>query len=331
MIDLSVCIVAYNQRDFICEALDSVLSQQFEGTMEIIIHDDCSTDGTRELIAEYRDRHPSIRAILSDVNVGPCASYWRCHRSATGRFVAHLDGDDLMLPGKLQSQVDLLRSCPAASMATHRVKTIAKDGTDLPGLLPENEQPLLSDINHLARSYVFFVNSSKTYRREVALGWDSEPEEGVDYFLHLRYASRGPIIFDPNILGAYRKGVGVTSTPQLKPRIVQQTLEAFAEARALGAAPQAVDIGETRFLASAAMAALNGGDLTSFRIYSDRCASIGAGGLAVRAFLVLRHFPPVAAVAWLVLSWVRNCIPRRRSSKIIGVGDPEGAKIRVIR
>ena len=57
-IKISVCIVSYNQAKYIAECLQSVLDQETHYGYEIIIGDDCSTDGTRQIIEEFRQRHP---------------------------------------------------------------------------------------------------------------------------------------------------------------------------------------------------------------------------------------------------------------------------------
>jgi len=64
-----VGILTFNQAEYIRQALDSVIAQQTNFEFTIVVHDDCSTDGTREIVAEYAAAHPSrIRAILQDKN-----------------------------------------------------------------------------------------------------------------------------------------------------------------------------------------------------------------------------------------------------------------------
>ena len=65
MLKVCVGVFTYNHASFIRQALDSVLAQKTNFPFEVLVHDDCSTDGTREIVQEYIDANPSrVRAIL---------------------------------------------------------------------------------------------------------------------------------------------------------------------------------------------------------------------------------------------------------------------------
>ena len=71
MIDLSICIISYNQEQFIAEAIESALSQQVTFENEIIICDDCSTDNTAKIIQSYEERYPGkVKAVFAEKNNG---------------------------------------------------------------------------------------------------------------------------------------------------------------------------------------------------------------------------------------------------------------------
>jgi glycosyltransferase involved in cell wall biosynthesis len=62
---VSVCITAYNHEAYIREAIDSVLAQKVNFPIEILIGEDCSTDGTRAIVQQYERNHPDlIRAFI---------------------------------------------------------------------------------------------------------------------------------------------------------------------------------------------------------------------------------------------------------------------------
>ena len=62
---LSVCLITYNHAKYISQAIEGVLMQQVNFGWELIIADDCSSDGTREIISEYKKKHPEfIKLIL---------------------------------------------------------------------------------------------------------------------------------------------------------------------------------------------------------------------------------------------------------------------------
>ena len=99
---VSVCIGAYNRKDYIRECVDSVLAQTWPDR-EIIVVDDASTDGTREILQAYGD---SIRLILRETNSGICPiTRNQAAAAARGEYVAFLDSDDLWPPARLQRQL----------------------------------------------------------------------------------------------------------------------------------------------------------------------------------------------------------------------------------
>lgn len=129
---VSVLIVTYNQEKFIRQAIESALAQKTDFDYEILIGDDCSTDGTGAICAEYQKRHPDkIRFITADRNVralGGNGNRLRCR--VRGEFVAPLEGDDYWTdPGKLQKQVDVFRRHPGVTLCLTGRETLKLDGT----------------------------------------------------------------------------------------------------------------------------------------------------------------------------------------------------------
>ncbi len=109
---VSVVMVTYNHLRYIEQAITSVLSQEFHGAFELIIGDDCSDDGTSEIVRGFHDRHPGIIKLISSANnVGADANFRRCIDACSGEFIAFCEGDDYWHdPAKLQTQVRLLQS-----------------------------------------------------------------------------------------------------------------------------------------------------------------------------------------------------------------------------
>jgi cellulose synthase/poly-beta-1,6-N-acetylglucosamine synthase-like glycosyltransferase len=68
---VSVCVVTYNQEKYIGQCLQSVVDQETDFDFEVLVADDCSTDGTRLILHEFANKYPGIvKPILSEVNVG---------------------------------------------------------------------------------------------------------------------------------------------------------------------------------------------------------------------------------------------------------------------
>ncbi|RLD74135.1 MAG: hypothetical protein DRI87_01970 [Bacteroidetes bacterium] len=114
---VSVYMITYNHEPYIAQALESVLEQQTDFDFEIVIGDDCSTDGTTGIIAEYQKKHPQkIHLLTSDTNLGAKENSVRTLKACRGKYIATLEGDDYWTdPMKLQKQIDFLERNPEFS------------------------------------------------------------------------------------------------------------------------------------------------------------------------------------------------------------------------
>lgn len=123
---ITVVIMTYNQKDYIKQALDSVLSQKTDIDFDILIHDDCSDDGTYEILLEYQDKHSTkIRIVRQDsrkfiVDGFNLMIYKYVVPHINSRYVAYCDGDDYWCDDyKLQKQYDFMESHLNYSMCFH--------------------------------------------------------------------------------------------------------------------------------------------------------------------------------------------------------------------
>jgi glycosyltransferase involved in cell wall biosynthesis len=110
----SVQMLTYNHAPYIRQALEGVLAQKTDFPFEIVIGEDCSTDGTRELVFDYQRRHPEIvKVVTSEQNVGMHRNGLRMQHACRGKFLAFCEGDDFWHdPAKLQTQVEFLVQNP---------------------------------------------------------------------------------------------------------------------------------------------------------------------------------------------------------------------------
>ena len=109
---VSIHMITYNQAPYIGQAIEGVLRQKVDFGVELVIGEDCSTDGTREIVLGYQAKYPdSIRVVTSDNNVGARKNSYRVMKACRGKYVAFCEGDDYWHhPGKLQKQVDYMES-----------------------------------------------------------------------------------------------------------------------------------------------------------------------------------------------------------------------------
>lgn len=109
---LSVCLITYNHEKYVAQAIESILEQVTNFEWELVIADDCSTDKTREIILEYKAKHPNkISLIFQEPNVGGAKNFLDLISFPKSKYIAYLEGDDYWNDkSKLQKQVDFLET-----------------------------------------------------------------------------------------------------------------------------------------------------------------------------------------------------------------------------
>ena len=122
---VSICCITYNHAPFIRQCLDGFMMQRTGFPVEVLIHDDASTDGTQDIIREYEAKYPDvIKPIYQKENQyskGVKVSLVYNYSRAKGKYIALCEGDDYWTdPYKLQKQVDFLESHPDYVMCSHR-------------------------------------------------------------------------------------------------------------------------------------------------------------------------------------------------------------------
>jgi glycosyltransferase involved in cell wall biosynthesis len=135
---VSVCVQTYNHVDYIKQCLDGILFQKTTFEFEILLGEDDSIDGTRELCVDYAKRYPDkIRLFLhhreNNIKIGgqPTGRFnflYNLH-SSKGEYIALCEGDDYWTdPLKLQKQVDFLEGNPEYVVCCHNAKIINEKG-----------------------------------------------------------------------------------------------------------------------------------------------------------------------------------------------------------
>lgn len=140
---VSICSLTYNHAPYIRQCLDGMLMQKTNFDFEIIINDDCSTDGTTEIIREYVEKYPDIiKPIYHEENQyqkgvrGMFAKF--VFPKAQGKYIAFCEGDDYWTdPLKLQKQVDFLEANPNYSVCFHKSKVYSQSQDRYIGIIPE--------------------------------------------------------------------------------------------------------------------------------------------------------------------------------------------------
>ena len=205
---MSVLVITYNHARFVRQALDSVLAQRLPERLEILISEDCSTDGTREIVREYADSYPHlVSLLLSERNLGSNEVVARGFRAARGRYIALLDGDDYWTgDDKLQAQIEFLDARPDITICFHNVQVVDEHSQSSGRVWNRPDQPEISGLHELLRGN-FIATSSVVYRRAAVAeipAWYEGFFPITDWPLHIFYAREGRIGYLDRTLGSYR-------------------------------------------------------------------------------------------------------------------------------
>jgi len=138
---VSCSIIVYNQKDYIAQCIDGMLCQECDFPLNIVVADDCSTDGTQDILREYQAKYPDkIKLVLNEKN-GHIAANWVscCKELEGGEYVAFCDGDDYWSnPKKLQLQVEYMRQHSECVALSTRNEILDAKGK----ITVEKKQPL---------------------------------------------------------------------------------------------------------------------------------------------------------------------------------------------
>ncbi|MBQ8858132.1 MAG: glycosyltransferase family 2 protein [Lachnospiraceae bacterium] len=176
---VSVIIPTYNCEKYICQAIDSALSQQVP--LEIIVINDCSTDATEEVIKTYSSNE-AIRYYKNEQNLGASGSRNHGITLAKGKYIAFLDADDWWEPDKLKKQLKLMKEKKAVLCSTARM-LVNPDGSSMNKIIPV---PELITYRTLLKHNCINCSSVLLFR-EVALEFPMEHEDShEDYIMWMR-------------------------------------------------------------------------------------------------------------------------------------------------
>ena len=118
---VSVAMITYNHEAFIAQAIESVIMQKTDFTVELVIGEDCSTDATRAIVQSFEDQFPDrINVLFPNQNLGMIPNFVATLEKCRGQYIAVCEGDDYWTdPLKLQRQVDFMEANPDCSMCFH--------------------------------------------------------------------------------------------------------------------------------------------------------------------------------------------------------------------
>jgi glycosyltransferase involved in cell wall biosynthesis len=143
---VTTVIPAFNDENFVAEAIEGALSQTYP-RFETIVVDDGSTDSTAEIAARY----PEVK-LISQENRGVSEARNAGVAAGTGELLAFNDADDVMLPHRLEVQVEGLLSDPRAGCVLGSQELMIEDESGLPFWARGTAEPLFAQLGEIARS-----------------------------------------------------------------------------------------------------------------------------------------------------------------------------------
>jgi glycosyltransferase involved in cell wall biosynthesis len=230
-IDVSVICITYNHEKYISKCLESIISQDFDGAFEIIIHDDYSSDSTRVIIDSYKHRYPAIiRTVYSDHNkysVGEEIIQPLIY-AANGKYIVFCEGDDFFINiSKIEYQYSYLESHPEAVAHVHSAIKFDETGIRKIGIKSPRYQKGIIDIDCAIKNigHNYHLNAIM-YHRNVLLKLPSfyYHSNVKDIPLSIHIALSGVVCYENIPLSAYR--VGSNNSWSKK---INQTKESFTK------------------------------------------------------------------------------------------------------
>jgi glycosyltransferase involved in cell wall biosynthesis len=213
---VSVCMITYLHEKFIEQAINSVLMQECNFDIELVIVNDCSPDSTDEIILNIIQNHPRgswIKYIKHSENIGMMPNFIFALKNCSGKYVALCEGDDYWLsPMKLKKQIEFLEENSTYVLCFHRVDILKINGdivNDFITKVPENYEVLET----LARLGNYIHTPSVVFRNIIKeFPFEFELTPIGDYFLYMMLAEYGKIKCFQEKMAIYRYGVGVFSS-----------------------------------------------------------------------------------------------------------------------
>jgi len=200
-------IVTYNQEHLIREAIDSVLSQNYDN-LEIVVADDASTDDTPNILQDYAAKFPEkFVLVLNDRNRGITGNCNSALNACSGELIAVLGGDDVLLPGKISAQVKIFVENPDVSLCYHAVEVFQHQTGRTLHITNKNPSDDILNIKDMLVKIGIPGGSSLMHRASAIPigGYESRLPMVSDWLFMLELAMHGKIEKLNGIYARYRK------------------------------------------------------------------------------------------------------------------------------
>lgn len=210
-VDISVLIITYNHEAFIKQSIESVLSQNHNINVEVLVGEDCSTDSTAKILKELEMKYKNnFFVYYNKNNIGASYNLYNLITSAKGRYITLLEGDDYWIDNnKLRIMYDFLESHDDLYGVSHVRNRINSDGVIV------SNDPKKSLINKTINLSDYQRNKNFSLMSTMFRRFDIEylqkyhdaivaARNACDFVIMNMILSLGPVYILSNVLGVYR-------------------------------------------------------------------------------------------------------------------------------
>ena len=206
---VSICCITYNHEKYIEETIDSFLMQETDFPFEIVIGEDCSTDGTKKIIDDYIKEYPKlIKLVTSESNVGMNLNFSRTILSCKGQYIALCEGDDYWTDkDKLQIQIEEMQKYPEVDMSFHPAYELidGKQGNILAKHADKNKIFTTSEV--ILGDGGFMPTNSLVFKKimiDRLPQWFYDEAPVGDYFIQILGSRKNGALYLPIPMSCYR-------------------------------------------------------------------------------------------------------------------------------
>ncbi len=306
MCEVSVAIPLFNSESYIGEVLDSVITQITDVDYEIVVSDDASIDNSVSIVNGYMKKHGNIKLLTHQENTRSRGkeSYLNLYEACRGKYIVHLDSDDIMLPGRIQSQYKLMENNPECAIGYGNAYVF----NDMSGetLYSYNEHyynyehiPDKAKLEDFLMYGTFLCNSTKICRKSAVdftglKNIFSEVQHYIDLLMHLSMARNGCVIRDNNYVARYRlhgKSVCAKVRQNFDKRVeayisMEKIIDYFSTQENLSR--KTVNVAKINNCLATALYFLKHGNAKKFEFYLNKCALI-EGSIDGRYIEILKN------------------------------------------
>lgn len=209
---VTVICITFNQDKYLKTALESMLKQKTTFRYEIIVHDDVSTDSTREIINSYKTKYPEIvRPIFENENQYSQGVDFVLNiilNEARGKYIAFCEGDDFWIDeNKLEIQYQALEKHPECDMCACCGSSVSEDGNQEIGQIrPSKQSCILNEEDIIYGGGLYIATAGLFFRKNMYDNiMEFEKYGMLDYITQIKGGLRGGIYYIDRKMAAYRR------------------------------------------------------------------------------------------------------------------------------